>query len=101
MLRRNCAIIPKLLFTLLASWQVDMQEERMSPADAAGQRFQISTPYCVRLPIVEYTYGQILEVEINVSAVTLHSSGENQNLMFATLHPFCVGISESLNCPRT
>ena len=101
MLRRNCAITPELLFTLLASWQADMQEEGMSPVDAAGQRFQISTLCCVRLPILEYTYGQILEVEINVSAVTLHNSSENQSLMFATLHPFCVGISESLNCPRT
>lgn len=27
MLRRNCAIIPELLFTLLASWQVDMQKK--------------------------------------------------------------------------
>lgn len=99
MLRRNCAIIPQLSFTLLASQQVDMQEAGMSPADTAGQRFQISTPYCVRIPIVEYTHGQILKAEINVSAVTLHNSSENQNLMFATLHHFCVGISESLNCP--
>jgi len=76
-----------------------MQEAGMSPTDIAGQRFQISAPYCVCIPTVEYTYGQILEVEINVSAVTFHNSSENQNLMFATLHHFCVGISESLNCP--
>lgn len=100
MLRINCTIIPELSFTLLASQQMDMQDAGMSPADTAGPRFQISTPYCVRIPIVEYTYGQILEVEINVSAVTLHNSSENQNLMFATLHHFCVGISENLNCPR-
>lgn len=93
MLKRNCAIIPELPFTLLTSQQVNMQEAGMSPAGTAGQRFQISTPYCVHIPVVEYTYGQILEVEVNVSAVTLHNSSENQNLMFATLHHFCVGIS--------
>lgn len=91
MLRRNCAIMPKPPFTLLASQQVDMQEG-MSPADTGGQSFQISAPYCVLMPIVKYAYGLILEVEINVSAVTLHNSSENQNLMFAILHHFCGNI---------
>lgn len=95
MRRRNCAIMPKLP---LASQQVDMPEG-MSPADTGGQSFQISAPYCVLIPIVKYAYGLILKVEINVSAVALHNSSENQNLMFATLHHFCVGISESPNCP--
>lgn len=102
MLRRNCAIIHEVPFTVLASQQVDIEEVGMSPADPAGQRFQIATLYSVCIPIGKHTYGQILEVEINVSAVTLHNSSENQNLMFATLHHyFCVGISESLNCPWT
>lgn len=101
MLRRNCATIHELPFAVLGLQQVDIEEVGMSSANPAGQRFQIATPNCVCIQIGEYTYGQILEVEIKVSAVTLHNSSENQNLMFATLHHFCVGISESLNYPWT
>lgn len=60
MLRRNCAITHELPFTVLASQQVDTEEVGMSPADPAGQRFQIATPYCMCIPVGEYTYGQIL-----------------------------------------